>query len=1210
MPRTAVFAAAVAVMSSFAAHAVTPQGIVFESESICTPADAWQQDTRQGDLWMLWTKEEDIDAKRSGGAVLASPHVEADRATPEDGAPPLHAVVTGLEPGAYCVYVSAPGARPLAYSTDGTEWVRHSGGELLLGVRDLPEGRFELWVDDRYAYPAGNPGPGYFDYLRFVRVADGAEKVDRVPYLPDTLEALRKADCVTVVDAENLEDLQGFELDGNVLKGGSKAGANFRHTFDQAGTFYLGVVMNDDGDGIEQLQATFKGEHVGCIVGGDPKDAIWLYRFSDPVTVQGGDSVAFTALHGVGFYRVRALVLSTSPVTPPPPRIENVAVWSPESGAVDLCWTTSVIAPTGRVECRGEDGKPMVIESDYSGRNHRAQLRGLNPHAKYEATVITAFNGEEVSAPMVFTAAPPVPAPTQPFALDLAVPEPTNRPRSDWPATIGVPFAQGQLARVADLRLFDRDGNAVPLQSRTFSRWRDGSVKWAVLSFVTDAPASLKLEARPAWDTPAPDAAPVLTLTDAGDAWDVRTDAIAFRLGKSTPALFDRVAYDRNGDGTVAADEAIAADPIGANVKLELPDGTFLTCGPPANGELVVEQNGPARAILRWAGTMQSDAGPAPWDYLVRVTLAKSLPTLDISLSMAYVGTDPAYTPINKLALRVPVEGNGGVRGALEGDALQAVSEGAPLEILQDYDDHFALTAPAGAREGTRATGLAVAEDDAVSVNVLVRDFWQTYPSGYAIRPDGIHVRLLPELPADAYRGEADRDWFFKIYAWCKDGDYLFKSGQMTQQRLCVTYAAPGAIDAAQHTQWLANPLVPQLEPAYLCGTGALGAPIFPRTEGVWDSYEEWFAKGFEALEKNRETCRTFGWMHYGDWFGERILNHGNNEYDLPWALGLQWMRTGERGYFDRGLQMARHHSTVDTLHGDAAWAGRALVWEHSLNHVGSGLSVEEMNIPPDNPDGKKYLENFGSMFGGALDPQGHVFNPGNWLYAALTGDPWFADAAARVADHQAEKLTPAYNFTIERSGGWPLINASNAYAFSGNPYYLNAARLMIERTLARQDPDTGGWLHNPPINETEGQRVLGGKAFAVGILSHGIMRYLEQEPEPRPDVRHMLVRGADWLMNESWIPGKGFRYITNAPNYRDTGARGLTCQLVAEHVAWAYDETGDQKYLDFWKEVTAGMFDSPLNGMGKAFTQGTRQTVYALDRARKWGVNEVEPLK
>jgi hypothetical protein len=97
--------------------------------------------------------------------------------------------------------------------------------------------------------------------------------------------------------------------------------------------------------------------------------------------------------------------------------------------------------------------------------------------------------------------------------------------------------------------------------------------------------------------------------------------------------------------------------------------------------------------------------------------------------------------------------------------------------------------------------------------------------------------------------------------------------------------------------------------------------------------------------------------------------------------------------------------------------------------------------------------------------------------------------------------------------------------------------------------------------------------------------------------------------MNEAWNPGKGFRYITNAPRYRDTGSRGYTCLLNADLVAFAYEETGDEKYLDFGKEMMAGAFADPPTGMGKGFTQAVRQTVFGLDRALQAGITAAPEL-
>ena len=153
------------------AAAIEPEGLVYQSEKIAEPASAWIKDRGTPDHWNLWTKEAQIEKKRSGGAVLASPGVKADRDSPAQGAPPLHCAVRDLPPGWFQVFVSAPN-RALGYSLDGADWFRRDGGEFSLGLFHAGERPFELWVDDRYAGPAQNPGPGYFDYVRFVPAAE------------------------------------------------------------------------------------------------------------------------------------------------------------------------------------------------------------------------------------------------------------------------------------------------------------------------------------------------------------------------------------------------------------------------------------------------------------------------------------------------------------------------------------------------------------------------------------------------------------------------------------------------------------------------------------------------------------------------------------------------------------------------------------------------------------------------------------------------------------------------------------------------------------------------------------------------------------------------------------------------------------------------------------------------------------------------------
>ncbi|HCA45840.1 MAG TPA: hypothetical protein DEP45_00395, partial [Armatimonadetes bacterium] len=143
--------------------AAQPQALRFEAEDIAGPAEAWQVNRDSDSLWNLWSTDQDAERKWSEGTVLRSPDLLVDRERPEDGAPPLHAVVTGIPDGTWEVTVGGV-SRPLGVSLDGESWRKLTTRSL--GMVTVTNGRFELWVDDRYAADT-NQGPAYFDYLEF-----------------------------------------------------------------------------------------------------------------------------------------------------------------------------------------------------------------------------------------------------------------------------------------------------------------------------------------------------------------------------------------------------------------------------------------------------------------------------------------------------------------------------------------------------------------------------------------------------------------------------------------------------------------------------------------------------------------------------------------------------------------------------------------------------------------------------------------------------------------------------------------------------------------------------------------------------------------------------------------------------------------------------------------------------------------------------------
>jgi hypothetical protein len=139
----------------------------FEAEDWTTPAEAWEVNKPSETKWNLWSTDKDAMKKWSGGVVLQSPRVMADRTTGEEGAPVLHSVITGIPQGMYDVELG-PTGRILGVSLDGKTWERATSGTLRRDYTVGADGRFEMWVDDRFAVEnEASRGSCYYDYIAF-----------------------------------------------------------------------------------------------------------------------------------------------------------------------------------------------------------------------------------------------------------------------------------------------------------------------------------------------------------------------------------------------------------------------------------------------------------------------------------------------------------------------------------------------------------------------------------------------------------------------------------------------------------------------------------------------------------------------------------------------------------------------------------------------------------------------------------------------------------------------------------------------------------------------------------------------------------------------------------------------------------------------------------------------------------------------------------
>ena len=139
----------------------------FEAENLIVNKETTTTNKLTDSAWNIWSQDNDAMKKWSGGVVVQSPVVKADRATPEEGAPPLHLQLTNIAPGTYAIDLK--GGRDLGFSLDGKEWKRLSEVNWRLPKVQIDKGTWDLWIDDRYA-DKNSIGSGYLDTLTLTAI--------------------------------------------------------------------------------------------------------------------------------------------------------------------------------------------------------------------------------------------------------------------------------------------------------------------------------------------------------------------------------------------------------------------------------------------------------------------------------------------------------------------------------------------------------------------------------------------------------------------------------------------------------------------------------------------------------------------------------------------------------------------------------------------------------------------------------------------------------------------------------------------------------------------------------------------------------------------------------------------------------------------------------------------------------------------------------
>ena len=730
------------------------------------------------------------------------------------------------------------------------------------------------------------------------------------------------------------------------------------------------------------------------------------------------------------------------------------------------------------------------------------------------------------------------------------------------PLTFGVPLPQGALLSPTGCQI-QSGSQRYSAQARVHARWPDGTAQWALVD--APCPADLApMERMPAEVIFAPGASP----QQQGLTWEQRDDVImvtAENLRVTVdvherwfPACIER--RDTNGRWTPQYAE-------NGELAIVLGNGLALQAG--GINELTLEEAGIERVVIRYRVLHEDKSGLAHLRSTIRLHIYAHHPMVKVvhrlevvspalrgptggnltelgpefaEVRSAIAGSDGEQTSlltVQSCVLRLPRPGT--TRVTLNGRTTP-VPEGGAWRLVHEHDLEHRIELNGEVEKAPgRTRGHLLVEGTTPALAISVRNFWETYPKGVHVTQEMLGVELLPPLSGEPLPG--DEDAWHRLYFWYQDGLYKLKAGVALTSEVLLTFTEDAKVVEAI-CAWFEQPPVvrPKLEQLKTNGTfGNLTSKI----DSPLSRYEALVEKACDAWLADREHSRAYGFLNFGDWYGESGWSWGNNEYDPPFCHYIEFLRGGDTRWARYAAQSVRHLTDVDTTNSSVHASQVGGQYAHMPGHAGGYL-------PPF----------FRSKMGGSTSIPSHSWVEGPVLHYLLTGDEAVRETLNLIGrwllvNARIDSGLEHYDFINARESGWHIIHLCALARTTDDSRYLNAAQIMVDKVLEKQGPD-GGWVRML----REGHcgcgypRCRGEASFMVGILLSALRRFHEVTGDER--VAEAIVAGARWLMAHNFDHERGHFRNATCPN-RDIDSSGPQHdRTVLEGLAYAYQISQD----------------------------------------------------
>lgn len=627
--------------------------------------------------------------------------------------------------------------------------------------------------------------------------------------------------------------------------------------------------------------------------------------------------------------------------------------------------------------------------------------------------------------------------------------------------TTGIPFPEGVVKDTGLLNV--AIGNhVIPSQFTPIIAWSDGSVRWALLDTQIDITAHEERELSLSYGNKTHKTINPINIIENESSISLSSGGLLLRINKKLFNLIESLKIDGH--------EVITPQSRGLVIYLE--DGTEVRAGPPTG--VHVETVGPMRATVCLRGRFP-DIHKNLLGYTVRITVFAGQKYLKIHTWLENDGGLTQRAPGK--AEWFAFDGMAIDFGLNLGTEIVAESEGAKstntFRIAQYADPNhdwksfnYRITDEENLlKEGDRTDGVVALKGNSSSTTVAVCHFWENYEKAIELDAPSLKVWLWPtdgEWPrSKAKRGKDSQNEYRQFR---NAGLYHLPGGTRKGHELILDFSGRD-VNATHAT--VAYPLLAVAESSYYAHTEAVNGWMAPAdfTTGN-DSYDEavaiWNRIATQAVDADDKRGsivaarrgvadhRGFwhGWMDFGDllWAEGYCSLH----YDWTWVMMLNFLRTGDRRFYDMGVTMARHRTDIDQIWtGDSRYYNNLTRYEKSYTSIHGGLNDGHYGPVPSH-----------NWIGGIV------------LSYMITGENHYRECALNNYEGMKRRLIEPQDKKPDtsvqtRDLGWTILNLCSLFDMTAEQKYLDDAMTLFNKPMTMQ------WQERGPYFGTSGGSCL-----------------------------------------------------------------------------------------------------------------------------------------